>query len=216
VTKNELAVLLRQTKRAAKEATAKANAAEGHLAEMKGSLSALERAFQGGAMKPLTNRERALAACRDMRPTWFILSEAFANGEDAVQEIERQTDTVGRLIVDRIRATWRDTEAGSPTEGMFGLISSAQAGNIDHLSLNIIDFEFQLVDGRNSQYLENEPIPSDVLARSDGDGFPAGGLVFEPGTDVRIIITPLRPMPSDGVITFILEGIQCYDQKGAP
>jgi hypothetical protein len=216
VTKNELAVLLRQTKRASEEAIARASAAESNLAEVKGSLAALERAFQGGAMKPLTNRERALAACRDMRPTWFVLTENFAVGANAVQEMERQTDTVGRMIVDRIRATWRDTQVGSPTEGMFGLISSAQAGDIDHLSLNIIDFEFQLVDGRNNQYLQNEPIPSDVLARSDGDGFPAGGLVFEPGTDVRIILTPLRDMPSDGIITFILEGIQCYDQKGAP
>ena len=216
MTKNELAVLLRKTQRSAKEAIAKATATEGSLGDIKGALNALERAFQGGAMKPLTNRERALAAARDMRPTWLVMSHQFDAQTDGEQLIDRQADTVGRLIVDRIRATWLCTDEGSQNYGMYGFISSPQAGNIDHVSTNVVDFEWSPRDGRNNQNLSNEPIPGDVLARNDGDGFPAGGLVFEPGTPIQIVVNFHRPTPTEGILTFILEGIQCYDQKGAP
>lgn len=211
MTKNELYSMLRRTKNASDEAKAAAANAQAKLEAIQSSVTSLQRAFQGGAMKPLTNRERALANCLDMRPTWLVMSKEFPNGIDAIDEMERQTDTVGRLIVDRIRASWRRSSTG-----LQGYISSAQAGDIDHTSTNVVDFMWQLVDGRNNQYLQNEPIPSDLLARNDGDGFPAGGLVFEPGTDVRIIITPLRSWPADGYLTFVFEGIQCYDQRGAP
>lgn len=184
------------------------------VAALQGKQQAIEKMIQGGVSRPLTQRERALAAARNMQAAWLVIEKTVSSGNETEENFQKNTDSVGRFVVDRIRATWRATSGNS--QGMYGLVSSAAAGTIDHTSTNLVDFTWELIDGRNNLNLANSALPSDLLARNDGDGFPAGGIIFEASTPVKLTVTPLRAWPSDGVLSFIFSGIQLYDQIGAP
>jgi hypothetical protein len=209
---NRLQALIRKLTDKSEAAEREARQATRHAARVEGVLNGVQKSIQKSAIQPLTNRERALAACKDMRPGYIVLEIGFLTGATAKDSTEQRSDTVGRFIVDRIRASFRNSS------GQYGYISSAQ--NPDLTSTNVVDFTWELIDGRNNQHLSDRPLPSDILAKNDGDGFPAGGWVLEPGTDVNLEITPLRAIPGaadeTNYITIVLEGIQCYDQVGAP
>lgn len=204
--------LLRKALESANRNRSEAQAMKAQIRELGASVKTLREAFSSSAMKALSNRERALAAAIDMQPNFLVFEHSVDEGVTAADNIEQQIDTVGRFIVDRIRAAWR-ASSGSDT-GKFGHGSSAV--NPDLTSTNVVDFSYQLVDGRNNNYLQNANIPGDLLFRSDGDGFMPGGLVLEGGSHVKIIVQPHRAWPSDGYVVFVFEGIQVYDQVGAP
>lgn len=209
---NDINALLRKALNAADQSRKDNRALSAEVRALKASMNTLQQAYRGSAMKALTNRERALAAAVDMRPNYLVIEHDVDDGVTAADNTEQQVDTVGRFIVDRIRCAWRASSGNN--SGYFGHGSSGQ--NPDLTSTNVVDFSFELVDGRNNIYLQNAKLPGDLLFRSDGDGFAPGGLILEGGTNLKVIVTPHRAWPSDGYLIFVFEGIQVYDQVGAP
>lgn len=205
----EIAQLIRQMQGAIKGLNDKVHDGLREAATSQKMMSQFLGLMKDSTLKPSTNFMRAVISAKDMRPGFIILRQTFAIGATAEDATSERSNTVGRFIVTRVRAYWLNT-----TTGVYGHISSSI--NPDMTSTNAIDFRWEPIDGRNDQSLTNYALPCDVFARNDRDGFITGGWVLEPGTDVKVKTAPLRALPSNGTIEYVFEGIQCYDQVGAP
>jgi len=143
---------------------------------------------------------------------YSILFEFDQNDSDRVTD-SVTVDQEGWFFCDRIWATWRPT-AGDDS-GRFGGISSGHPYIVGSTAgaaaepVNLIDFLWEYQEGRSQRTRQNLAIPSDVLYRTDLDGFPPGGDSFGPNTTVQFAITPTRVIPVDGILQIVLSGVQC-------
>jgi hypothetical protein len=148
-------------------------------------------------------------------PRHYSIIFEFESGDS-----ERQIDSVvidqeGWFFCDRIWAVWRIDDENSLDNGRFVGVSSGHpfilgstAGGVAYPA-NILDFLWEYQEGRSQRTRQNIPLPSDILYRTDLDGFPPGGDSFGPNTSVQFTITPTRAAETDGLLQIVLSGIQC-------
>jgi hypothetical protein len=122
----------------------------------------------------------------------------------------------GWFFLDRIYASWLPSTGGDanrwqPISAGHPEIAAGEAvsgGNI----ATVLNFFFEWSDGRAERNRQSDPIPSDLLYRTDGDGLlgPEGDQ-FGPNSTVTFAVTPTLAPTVDGTLYFTLQGVQCLD-----
>jgi len=164
-------------------------------------------------MKQPTFREKMIQEAAWTVPRHYSILFEFSQNDSARVTDSVVIDQEGWFFCDRIWATWRPTTGNDA--GRFGGISSGNpvvlastAGGAAE-PVNLIDFLWEYQEGRSQRTRQNLPLPSDMLYRTDSDGFPPGGDSFGPNTTVQFAITPTRAIYGDGILQIILSGVQC-------